>query len=60
VSKEQFVTVEYSIHDEGMDYTFDTYSEWDDIVDEHFHVLRKRYLEAMNALKTYVLAKSAE
>lgn len=60
MSKERFVAVEYSIHEEGMDYTFGTYSEWDDIVDEHFHVLRNRYLEAMRALKTYVLTKSAE
>lgn len=57
-NKELMATVENSIHEEGMDYTFDTYSDWDDIVDEHFHVLRKRYLDSMHALKAYVLENS--
>lgn len=44
----------YRISDEGLDYTFTCYSEWDEIKDAEFHKLRRNYLKAYNALAKYL------
>jgi hypothetical protein len=39
---------------EGFDYTFFLYSDFSDIKDKEFHRLREVYLDARNALATYI------
>lgn len=39
---------------EGFDYAFEHYSSFDEVEDDHFHGLRKRYLEARKELAVYV------
>jgi len=45
--------------DEGFDYCFDGYSNWEDIEDPMFHKLRENYLLAKKALETYVKNKTS-
>lgn len=42
------------INDEGFDYCFDGYSKWEEIKDIRFQELRKKYLDAKQALKWYI------
>lgn len=42
------------IDDEGFDYCFDGYSKWEEIKDDRFQDLRKKYLDAKQALKWYI------
>lgn len=44
----------YRIKDEGFDYTFDGYSDWEEVKDEKFHLLRKLYLAAKEDLLIYI------
>lgn len=44
----------YRIKDEGFDYTFDGYSDWEYVKDEKFHQLRKLYLAAKEDLLVYI------
>ena len=49
--------VEYlvsKIENEGLDYLFVSYSRFDDIEDEKFHELRKKFLDARKALVDYI------
>ena len=46
--------VKYRIDEEGMDYTFQHYSHFEEIKDEKFHRLRNAYLDAAEALENYV------
>ena len=39
---------------EGFDYTFQAYSQFDDVKDEEFHRLRKQYLAAQEQLAKYI------
>lgn len=43
-----------TIENEGFDYAFEHYSDYDDVYDNEFHRLRKAYLEARKALEDYV------
>lgn len=39
---------------EGFDYTFQCYSQFEDVKDERFHNLRKQYLQAQKELADYI------
>lgn len=39
---------------EGFDYCFCSYSDFEDIKDEQFHTLRRAYVKAAEALKAYL------
>ena len=58
--KEHFDYLLYKMFQEGFDYCFDGYSEWQEIDDETFHRLRKQYLSSKNELKHYILNKCKE
>ena len=47
-------SVRYRMREEGMDYCFEHYSNWDEIKDEEFHRLRMAFLQNMDELKSYV------
>jgi len=43
-----------TIEQEGFDYTFESYTDFDEIKDPEFHKLRTNFLEARKALAEYV------
>jgi len=51
---EDFQYVENKMRNEGFDYCFIHYSNFDEIKDKEFHKLRKRYIKAQKALKQYI------
>jgi hypothetical protein len=57
--EENWRSVKYRIKEEGMDYCFEGYSDWKEIIDEEFHKLRKAYLESAKKLREYVNKKAA-
>lgn len=50
----EFELVKDVIDNEGFEYTFINYSDFEDIDDELFHKLRIAYVEAAEALAEYV------
>ena len=52
-SKEKRRLIEV-IGNEGFNYALEGYSDFDDISDPKFHQLRLAYLQALNALRTYI------
>jgi len=42
------------IYNEGFGYTFEDYSDFDEIKDEKFHQIRKEYIEAAEKLRNYI------
>jgi len=56
----KFDDVQYHIDNEGMDYCFEFYSNFNDISDERFHELRLRFIQAMCDLRDYVNEKCSE
>lgn len=46
------------IEDEGFEYAFCDYSEFEEVQDEEFHRLRKEYLQATKALEEYIDSKA--
>lgn len=44
----------FKIGDEGFDYCFDGYSNWNEIEDKEFHELRAQYLAAKEELNDYI------
>jgi hypothetical protein len=46
--------VSYRMENEGIDYCFEHYSNWDEIEDEKFHKLRKEFLSSMKNIKEFV------
>jgi hypothetical protein len=46
--------VRYCMDNEGLDYCFRNYSEFEEVQDEEFQKLRKAYVDAAEALDTYV------
>ena len=40
-------SVQYRMDEEGFDYCFESYSNWDEIKDEEFHRLRLGFLQHM-------------
>ncbi len=44
----------FKIEDEGFDYCFDGYSNWNEIEDKEFHRLRIKYLATKKELVEYI------
>ena len=42
---EYWESVKYRMENEGIDYCFESYSNWDEIKDEEFHRLRLGFLQ---------------
>lgn len=57
---ENFNSVKYRIRAEGFHYCFKHYSSFTEIEDEHFHELRKQYLNSAKELEEYVNDKIDE
>lgn len=51
---DNFKAVKYRMDNEGIDYCFDGYSNWDEIEDEEFHKLRLEFLDSMKKIRDYV------
>jgi len=49
--------VDYRIRNEGIDYTFEHYSQFEEIKDEEFHKLRLEFLESIKKIREYVKNK---
>ena len=58
--KEDAEDLAYRIDAEGFDYTFDGYSDWDEIQDDEFHRLREAYVDAKNELENYITSCGGE
>lgn len=51
---ESFESVRYRIREEGIDYCFKHYSDFEDIEDKAFHKLRKAYIKANEEIQEYI------
>lgn len=51
---EDWESVKYRMENEGIDYCFESYSNWDEIKDEEFHRLRLGFLQYMKEIREYV------
>lgn len=49
-----FCEVQDCAADQGFDYAFRTYSQFEGVEDRRFHKLRKAYIKAAEALETYI------
>jgi hypothetical protein len=54
---ENWQAVHYRMDNEGIDYCFEHYSNWEEIEDEEFHKLRLEFLGSMNKIRKYVKDK---
>ena len=52
--KEIYKSLQYRKEEEGFDYCFDGYSNWEEIEDPIFHELRTAYLKAKKRLNDYI------
>ena len=57
---ENWQSVQYRMDEEGFDYCFESYSDWDEIKDEEFHRLRLGFLQSMEDLRRYIDKKVEE
>jgi len=57
---ENWQSVQYRMDEEGFDYCFESYSNWDEIKDEEFHRLRLGFLQYMKELREYIDKKVYE
>jgi hypothetical protein len=57
---ELWESVQYRMDEEGFDYCFENYSNWDEIKDEEFHRLRLGFLQSMEDLRNYIDKKVEE
>jgi hypothetical protein len=55
--EENWSMVQYRMNSEGLHYCFKHYSSFDEIQDEKFHKLRKKYLRISKELEEYVKNK---
>jgi hypothetical protein len=51
---EEFESVRYRIREEGIDYCFKHYSNFETIEDETFHKLRLSYIKSSEEIQAYV------
>ena len=51
---ENWDRLKYRIEQEGIEYCFKHYSDWQEIEDEKFHELRLKLLESMSELERYI------
>ena len=49
-----FAYIHNTIENEGFDYSFTSYSNFEEIQDEEFHTLRKAFLLAREQLRDYI------
>jgi hypothetical protein len=54
MTDEEQKEVSFRVAEDGFDYAFRNYSDWEEIKDEKFHKLRKAYIKAAQALRSYV------
>ena len=54
---ENWQAVHYRMDNEGIDYCFEHYSNWEEIEDEEFHKLRLEFLDSMDKIRKYVKDK---
>jgi len=54
MTKKDAKYVRATIDDEGFEYTFLHYSDFDEIKDDKFHELRKAFLKAQKELDEYI------
>ena len=54
---EDWQMVRYRMDNEGIDYSFEHYSSFEEIKDEEFHKLRLEFLESMRKIREYVKDK---
>ena len=57
---EYWQSVQYRMDEEGFDYCFENYSNWDEIKDEEFHRLKLGFLQSMKELREYIDSKVEE
>ena len=57
---EDWKAVNYRMREEGIDYCFEHYSNWDEIQDDEFHRLRLGFLQYMKEIREYVNKKIEE
>lgn len=57
---DDFCYVQNKMENEGFHYCFEGYSNWDDIHDKQFHVLRENYKRSAKELEDYVDLKATE
>jgi hypothetical protein len=56
-TQEDWEYLQYRIYNEGFHYCFRDYSDFEEIVDEEFHKLRKEYLKISEKLENYINQK---
>lgn len=57
---ENFENVRYRMKNEGIDYCFKHYSNFEEIKDEKFHELRNYFLTSIDGIQNYVDGKINE
>ena len=57
---ENFENVRYRMKNEGIDYCFKHYSNFEEIKDEKFHELRNKFLISIDEIQNYVDGKINE
>lgn len=57
MSEEDKEYVQITVNNEGFDYAFYGYSNYNKIEDEKFHELRNKYLDARQELEKYINRK---
>ena len=50
--------LKYRMDEEGFAYCFDGYSNWEEIKNQQFHTLRKKFIKSMKKLKNYINNKT--
>ena len=54
MKKKDRESIESTIENEGFDYAFINYSDFEEVKDDKFHKLRLAYIDARKALAEYV------
>lgn len=54
MTKEDQTNIKEAIADEGFLYTFESYSDFEEVKDEAFHRRRTAFLDAKQALQAYI------
>ena len=57
---EDWQMVRYRMDNEGIDYCFKHYSNFEEIKDEKFHELRNKFLTSLDEIQNYVDSKINE
>ena len=59
MTQDDWEYVQHKMENEGFHYCFECYSDFNEIIDEEFHRLRKEYLIAAKLLENYVNDKAS-